>query len=112
MHLYHKIRFVVLFVLIQCLSLSVQAETEGQRAKAAEKFFVAKQFAQAAPLYAQLVSSNPKSYKYNYYYGICLLITGKDKNEAIPYLEVDMEINQERASMPGNQRVVLRDLSI
>jgi hypothetical protein len=65
--------------------------SEAQRARTAEKYYVAKQFDKAAPLFAQLVSSNPKSYKYNYYYGICLLITGKDKNMAIPYLEAAMQ---------------------
>lgn len=65
--------------------------SEAQRARTAEKYFVAKQFDKAAPLFAQLVSSNPKNYKYNYYYGICLLITGKDKNMAIPYLEAAMQ---------------------
>jgi hypothetical protein len=65
--------------------------SEAQRARTAEKYYVAKQFDKAAPLFAQLVSSNPKSYKYNYYYGICLLITGKDKNLAIPYMEAAMQ---------------------
>ena len=65
--------------------------SEGQRSKSAEKYFITKQYDKAAPLFAQLVSSNPKNYKYNYYYGICLLIVGKDKNEALPYLETAME---------------------
>lgn len=68
-------------------SLSAGGESEGQRAKRAEKLFLAKDYEKAAPLFAQLVSSNPKSYKYNYYYGICLTIIGKDKSEALPYLE-------------------------
>lgn len=90
MHIYHKTRLTALLVFTQLFALTAVAGTEAQMAKTAEKYFVAKQFTQAAPLYAQLVSSNPKSYKYNYYYGICLLITGKDKNEAIPYLETAM----------------------
>lgn len=65
--------------------------SEAQRARTAEKYYVAKQYDKAAELFAQLVSSNPKSYKYNYYYGICLLITGKDKNMAIPYMEAAMQ---------------------
>lgn len=66
-------------------------ESEQQRAKAAEKLFVAKQYDKAAPLYAQLVSSNPKNYKYNYYYGICILISGKDKEQSLPYLKAAMQ---------------------
>ncbi|CAN5504298.1 hypothetical protein BH11BAC2_BH11BAC2_10210 [soil metagenome] len=67
------------------------AESENQRAKAAEKLFIAKQYEKAAPLYAQLISSNPKNFKYNYYYGICLLISGKDKSMALPYMEAAMQ---------------------
>ena len=74
--------FAALF--IQTIS-AFGGESENQRAKTAEHYFTAKQYDKAATLYAQLVSSNPKSYKYNYYYGICLLITGKDKNQALPY---------------------------
>jgi hypothetical protein len=88
MHIYQKIRLCALLVFFQLLFISVHAETEGQMARKAEKYFVAKNFTEAAPLYAQLVSSNPKSFRYNYYYGICLLVTASDKNEAIPYLEV------------------------
>ena len=65
--------------------------SEHQRAKTAEKFFLAKQYDKAAPLYAQLVSSSPKNFRYNYYYGICLLIIGKDKNQAMPYLEMALQ---------------------
>lgn len=79
------------FIMLFAASASVQAESEGQRMRAAEKLFVAKQYDKATPLFAQLVSSNPKSYKYNYYYGICMLITGKDKTECIPYLEAAVQ---------------------
>jgi hypothetical protein len=65
--------------------------SEHQRSKTAEKYFLAKQYEKAAPLYAQLVSSNPKNFKYNYYYGICLTIIGKDKNQALPYLEMAIQ---------------------
>ncbi|MBL7923741.1 MAG: PD40 domain-containing protein [Bacteroidia bacterium] len=65
--------------------------SEHARARAAEKLFLAKQYDKASPLYAQLVSSNPKNFKYNYYYGICLLITGKDKRQCLPYLEMALQ---------------------
>ena len=87
----HRIRHLALLVIFLLTVRYVSAETEGQIARTAEKHFIAKQYTKAAPLYAQLVSSNPKNYKYNYYYGICLLITGKDKNQALPYLEMAMQ---------------------
>lgn len=66
-------------------------QSEHSRAKTAEKYFLAKKYDKASPLYAQLVANNPKNYKYNYYYGICILIAGKDKKESIPYLEVAIQ---------------------
>lgn len=66
-------------------------QSEHSRAKSAEKYFLAKKYDKASPLYAQLVANNPKNYKYNYYYGICILIAGKDKKESIPYLEAAIQ---------------------
>lgn len=63
------------------------AKNEGQRFREAEKLFHAKQFEKALPVFAQLVSSHPKNYKYNYYYGVCLLIAGKEKSLALNYLD-------------------------
>lgn len=89
-----KLCTVVLLVAAMFVSVSTViagGESEHQRAKTAEKMFLAKQYEKAAPLYAQLVSSNPKNYKYNYYYGICLTIIGKDKSQALPYLEAALQ---------------------
>ncbi len=82
---------LLLTMLLGATVKNVYGETENQRFKQAEKLFLAKQYAQAMPLFGQLVSSSPKSYKYNYYYGICLLIAGKDKSQAMPYLETAMQ---------------------
>ncbi len=57
------------------------------RAKMAERYFLSKNYDKATPLFAQLVSNHPNNYKYNYYYGVCLLITNKDKDKAVKYLE-------------------------
>jgi hypothetical protein len=78
-------------ICVAIITTNVKAETENQRAKTAEKYFLAKQYDKACPLYAQLVSSSPKNYKYNYYYGICILISGKDKSMAMPYLEMAIQ---------------------
>ncbi|MFN8152905.1 MAG: hypothetical protein U0Y08_01295 [Bacteroidia bacterium] len=89
-----KLFTVVLLLSAICVSVSTVlagGESEHQRAKTAEKLFLAKQYEKAAPMFAQLVSSNPKNYKYNYYYGICLTIIGKDKKEALPYLETALQ---------------------
>jgi hypothetical protein len=83
-----------LLLTIVCTSngkVNAGGQSEHSRAKTAEKYFLAKQYEKASPLYAQLVSSNPKNYKYNYYYGICILIAGKDKKQAIPYLEMAIQ---------------------
>lgn len=83
---------VFMFAMFASIStLKAGGVSEHQRSRTAEKYFLAKQYDKAAPLYAQLVSSNPKNYKYNYYYGICLLIIGKDKNQAMPYLEMAIQ---------------------
>lgn len=55
--------------------------------KQAEKYFLKKDYEKATPLYAQLVSTHTDNYKLNYCYGICLLITDKDKSKAVKYLE-------------------------
>lgn len=91
MHFHQKIKLFVLSLVLLSSATVVLAETEGQMARNAEKLFIAKQYTAAAPIYAQLVSTHPKNYKYNYYYGICLIITAKDKNDALPYLEMALK---------------------
>ncbi|MFM9008682.1 MAG: hypothetical protein ACKORE_08875, partial [Bacteroidota bacterium] len=86
--------FKALFiVLISALTMNTATagSAETARFKEAEKLFVDKQYDKAMPLFAQLVSSSPKNYKYNYYYGICLLIQGTDKSKALPYLEASLD---------------------
>lgn len=61
------------------------------RAKMAERYFLSKNYDKATPLFAQLVSNHPNNYKYNYYYGVCLLITDKDKDKAVKYLETAVQ---------------------
>lgn len=62
-----------------------------QRAKQAERLFLNKHYAKALPMYAQLVSNHPENYKYNYYYGVCLLIADKDKAKAVHHLETSLK---------------------
>jgi hypothetical protein len=68
--------------------------TETEQAKAAEKFYLAKQYEKAAALYSELLSKNSSNYKYNYYYGICALIVESDKSTALPYLKKALDDNR------------------
>lgn len=78
-------------LVVMCPVVKAGGESEGQRARNAEKLFLAKKYDKATLLYAQLVSSNPKNFKYNYRYGMCVLLTGKDKSKALPYLEAALQ---------------------
>jgi hypothetical protein len=91
MRYYLKTVLAFIGIGVALITNNVNAETENQRAKTAEKYFLAKQYDKACPLYAQLISSSPKNFKYNYYYGICILISGKDKTMAMPYLEMAIQ---------------------
>ncbi|MBK7964288.1 MAG: hypothetical protein IPK10_02515 [Bacteroidetes bacterium] len=60
-----KNTFVALTLLLSIICTSNEivkagGQSEHSRAKTAEKYFLAKQYEKASPLYAQLVSSNPK----------------------------------------------------
>ena len=54
----------------------------------AEQSFKSEDYAGATASYSQLLSLNPTSSEYNYHYGICLLVSGKEKRKAADYLEV------------------------
>ncbi|MEP7265031.1 MAG: hypothetical protein ABI772_11065 [Bacteroidota bacterium] len=75
-----------LFTLIFVFANTASA-TDQVRSKTAVRLFVNKQYAQAMPMFAQLVANHPSNYKYNYYYGVCLLVVDKDKAKAVQYLE-------------------------
>ncbi len=62
-----------------------------QRRKQAIRLFVNKQYAKAMPEFAQLVANHPDNFKYNYYYGVCLLVVDKDKAKAVHYLEESLK---------------------
>ena len=84
----------LLFIIIFCCSL--RAGMAGDKPahpsekaifKQAERHFVKKEYEQALPLYARLITAHGDNYKLNYCYGICLLITDKDKALSVKYLE-------------------------
>jgi len=55
--------------------------------KEAKKLFDSEQYAEAYPLYSQLLSVYPKDPNYNYRFGICMLYTSENKEKPISYLE-------------------------
>ncbi len=78
------------FILLVSTSEKTQAG-DLQRRKEAVRLFVNKQYVKALPLFAQLVSNHPENFKFNYYYGACLLIADKDKAKAVEHLETSLK---------------------
>ena len=76
-----------IFAILLVLCTSKVNGGDLQRRREAVRLFVNKQYAKALPLFAQLVSNHPENYKFNYYYGTCLLIADKDKAKAVEHLE-------------------------
>ncbi|MCB9169285.1 MAG: PD40 domain-containing protein [Flavobacteriales bacterium] len=74
--------------------LLVLAQDEGGdrqvRAKA-DALFTEERFAEAMPLYSQLVSLEPRDRDLNYRFGTCLLYSGDDKEKATSYLKFAVE---------------------
>jgi tetratricopeptide (TPR) repeat protein len=81
--------FLVAAALI--FSQKTVSANDSQRAKQAVRLFVNKQYAAAMPMFAQLVANHPENYKYNYYYGVCLLVCDKDKVKAVEHLEISLK---------------------
>ncbi len=85
-----KICFFIL-VLVASLFWEAKAQktftTEEDLKKEAQKFFDNEQYAEAYPLYSQLLSVYPKDPNYNYRFGICMLYASDDKEKPISYLE-------------------------
>src|SRR5258706_8826272 len=55
--------------------------------KKAEKLFNEEKYGEAIESYSQLLSLEPQSPVYNYCYGVCILFAGRDKSQAISFLE-------------------------
>ena len=68
----------------------------GQSQSQAKKWFAEGDYAQAKPVFAKLVKSNPKSGSLNYWYGVCLNETG-EHDKALPYLKKAVESDVENA---------------
>lgn len=75
---------IVLFVL---LSLFANAQGDQQVRAKADALFDDKAYAEALPLYSQLVSLAPSDRVLNYKFGTCLLFGGTDKDKSIGHLK-------------------------
>lgn len=53
----------------------------------AHNLYISNQYAEAGPLYAQLLSNYPENSSYHYYYGVCMLFSSKNKAAAMRHLE-------------------------
>lgn len=75
---------IVLFVL---LSLFANAQGDQQVRAKADALFDEKAYAEALPLFSQLVSLAPSDRVLNYKFGTCLLFGGTDKDKSIGHLK-------------------------
>lgn len=60
----------------------------------ADALFDQGDFAEAMPLYSQLVSLHPSDYVLNYKLGTCVIYSGEDKESAIGFLEYSLKGNE------------------
>ena len=72
------------------LLLSAQGGDQQVRSKA-DALFTEQRYAEALPLYTQLVSLSPQDRQLNYRLGACQLFGGEDKEKAIGYLKYAVE---------------------
>lgn len=80
---------LLLFSFLLCVTANAQqaASSEDELKKQAEKAFVAEKYEDALSPYSQLLSLYPRNATYNYRYGVALLKAGKNKTNAVSYLE-------------------------
>ena len=81
-----KILFLLCF-LFQPMIYAQIGEQENPLKEKAEDFFLDQNYTEAAPLYSQLLSNDPKDPLYNFRYGVCVLFTEKNKSQAAEFLE-------------------------
>lgn len=78
--------FITLLWLIAVSPLRAQTN-EKDIAAAADKNFKSGNYAEALPLFAQLLANNAAETKYSYYYGVCRYMRGVNVGDAIAHLE-------------------------
>lgn len=78
------------FGLLAACTIAAQGGDAQLRARA-NTLFTAEQYAEALPLYSQLVSNEPADRDLNYRFGTCILHGGGDRERAIGYLKYATE---------------------
>ncbi len=80
-------RYTGIFIgLFSMLGAFAQGGDAQVRTKA-DALFNEERFAEAMPLYSQLISLEPADHQLNYHYGTCVLFGGNNKEKAVGYLK-------------------------
>lgn len=94
----HFILTVIMVFFAAFLAIGQQNSAQTEKLKAeADLLFEADAFAQAYPLYSQLVSLNPKDAELNFKFGTCTLFAGEPKETAIRHLNFAIQKGLEDA---------------
>ena len=90
--MYLRILFILTGLLLTQVVVSGQnqANSESELRKRADKLFQDQEYLTAVGPYSQLLSLQPNDATLNYRYGTALLLSGKDKRNAVSYLEKTM----------------------
>ncbi|MBK7239215.1 MAG: PD40 domain-containing protein [Flavobacteriales bacterium] len=83
---YRSFRSVAILLILLLPNLLLAQGDVQLRAKA-DALFEAEKFAEAMPMYSQLVSLEPSDRTLNYLFGTCILFGGADKEKAIGHLK-------------------------
>lgn len=65
----------------------VTISTEEETLTLAHNLYISSEYAEAGEFYKQLVSRYPSNNTYHYFYGVCMVISSKNKKESILHLE-------------------------
>lgn len=82
-----KYFFTLALVFISIQLISQDFKSEDDLKDKAQELFESKEFVEASPLYAQLLSLYPEDPNYNYKYGSCLLASSTDREKPLKYLK-------------------------
>ncbi len=79
-------RYAVIFLGLLC-SIVASAQGDPQVRSKADALFKEERYAEAVPLYSQLISLDPSDHQLNFRYGTSLLQSGQGKEKAVGYLK-------------------------
>lgn len=82
-----NILLVFLITLLSFDSVGQTKKDETKLAKEALGFYNARQYADAYPLYSQLIALSPSNMDYTFHFGVCATYCDADKTNAVKYLK-------------------------